>query len=77
MNKKVLVNYTKKDGTKGQVAEYHLNETAAHNASNAIIKGLGYECTIDSVQFLPVVKHIELAPVIELSQSKKAYSEVK
>lgn len=77
MNTKVIVSYTTKDGIKGNVSEYHTNNTAAYNASNAIIKKLGYSTTIDSVQFLPVVKHLELVPEIKLSQTETNYGEVK
>jgi hypothetical protein len=77
MNTKVIVYYTKKDGTKGEVSEYHTNNNAASNAVLSICKGLGYGVTITGAEFLPVVKHIELAPIGPLSQTDINYSKVK
>lgn len=77
MNTKVLVKYTYENGIDGEISEYHTNMVAAVNAVNAITKMLGSDVTINSVEYLPVIKHIELAPKLELSQSDEKYSEVK
>ena len=77
MNTKLVITYTNASGFKGEISEYHLNSTAAYNAAETITKRLGHEVKIDSIKLLPVKKHLELAPVIQLSKTDKNYSEVK
>ncbi len=77
MSTKLVISYETESGVKGEIVEYHTSNSAAYAAQEAISKRLGRSISVTKVQLLTVKKHLELAPVIQLSQTDKHYTEVK
>lgn len=76
MGTKLVISYDN-NGVQGEITEYHMNTQAAYKAQEAITKRLGHSIKVTKVQVLTVKKHLEIAPVIQLSQTDKHYTEVK